>query len=213
MARLRLIAVFLLVINIYLTACADESPETSTLQAFIENISTSKSLKIKHEQKFMQCMLEMCPIEKFNSVKPHKIHIALLLPSSPPTDQVTTQTLAAILPVIELAIQNVKREKLLNDIELIVHPRDTKCSSTDGPLEAFELHYRGEADVFLGPICDYVLAPVARYASKWETSVISTSGLAAAFNYKVSQCFTMIITSSSLLSLCRRKRERVIFQT
>lgn len=189
MARLRLIAVILLlVINIYLTSCAEESPETSTLQAFIENISsTSKSINFKYEQQFMQCMKEMCPISKFNSVKPHKIHIALLLPSSPPKDQVTTQTLSAILPVIELAIQNVKHEKLLNDIELVVHPRDTKCSSTDGPLEAFELHYREEADVFLGPICDYVLAPVARYASKWETSVISTSGLAAAFNYKVSE--------------------------
>lgn len=54
-----------------------------------------------------------------------------------------------------------------------------------GPIAAFDLHNRQEADVFLGPICDYVLAPVARYANVWNRPVLTTGGLAAAFNYKV----------------------------
>lgn len=42
------------------------------------------------------------------------------------------------------------------------------------------------SDVFLGPIYDYVLAPVARYSGMWKIPVITTGGLAAAFQYKVS---------------------------
>lgn len=203
MAQFKLIAVILLVIKVYLTTC-DESLETSTLQAIIGNNQSSNGfLMIRNEEQFMQCMQKMCPLEKFSSIgspratnssDARKIHIALLMPSLPPTDQVNKQTLSAILPVIELAIQNVERQQLLNGYELIVHPRDTKCSSSIGPIEAFELHYRGEADVFLGPICDYVLAPVARYAAIWQTSVISTSGLAAAFNFKVSR---VLMTTST----------------
>jgi Receptor family ligand binding region len=201
MTRIRLIVVICFVINIYSITCDNVSLETSTLRGIIANSTNSSRdeglTMIRNEFKFMECMKKMCPLENFTSMKNtrvsdttqgQKIHIALLLPSQQPKDQVNTQTLSAILPVIELAIENVARQKLLNGFEMEIHPRDTKCSSSIGPIEAFELHNRGEADVFLGPICDYVLAPVARYAAVWETSVISTSGLAAAFNYKVSQC-------------------------
>lgn len=198
MARLKLL---LLVLNIYFVSCEIniDSEETSTLKSLIvsSNSSDDGFFMLRNEKQFLQCMHKMCPLQKFymmqnnqavNMSENEKIHIALLLPSLPPLDQVNTQTLPAILPVIELAIQNVKNRNLLNGYELIVHHRDTKCSSSIGPIEAFELHYNGNADVFLGPICDYVLAPVARYAAIWQTSVISTSGLAAAFNKKVSQC-------------------------
>lgn len=117
----------------------------------------------------------------------HQIHLAVLLPSKP-VDEVSersTQILATTLPVIELAIKAVKEKKILEGYELIIHYRDTQCSSTYGPMAAFDLYNRQEADAFLGPICDYVLAPVARYASVWQRPVLTTGGLAAAFNHKV----------------------------
>lgn len=117
----------------------------------------------------------------------HQIHLAVLLPSKPVDDlsERSTQILATTLPVIELAIQAVKEKRILDGYELIVHHRDTNCSSTIGPMAAFDLYNRQEADVFLGPICDYVLAPVARYASVWQRPVLTTGGLASAFNSKV----------------------------
>lgn len=119
--------------------------------------------------------------------KNHQIHLAVLLPSRPVDEmsERSTQILATTLPVIELAIRAVKEKRILNGYELIIHHRDTQCSSTFGPMAAFDLFNRQEADVFLGPICDYVLAPVARYASVWRRPVLTTGGLAAAFNNKV----------------------------
>lgn len=204
MAQSRVILLILtLVINICFITCDDNSIETSTLKDIISSANRTGGknnlgfISVRSEQEFMVCMHKKCPLERFYTIKKNvalsrtnetrKIHLALLLPSFPPTDQEDTQTiLSTILPVIELAIQQIEEQQLLSGIELLIHPRDTKCSSSIGPIEAFELHKQGEADVFLGPICDYVLAPVARYAAVWETSVISTGGLATAFNTKVS---------------------------
>lgn len=79
----------------------------------------------------------------------------------------------------------MKEQKILEGIELVIHSRDTGSSSTIGPMAAFDLYNRHEADVFLGPIADYVLAPVARYASVWGTPILTTGGLAGAFDNKV----------------------------
>jgi hypothetical protein len=156
------------------------------------SLSAVRTVEITNKWLQADCMVELCPLGKTyqKQLVPNEekeIHVGLLLPSKQQTDQINSQTLSTIMPVIDLAIENVKKQSLLNGYKLVVHPRDTQCSSTIGPLAAFELHNRKEADIFLGPICDYVLAPVARYASVWQKSVISTGGLAAAFNYKVSQ--------------------------
>lgn len=117
--------------------------------------------------------------------KSHQIHLGVLLPSKSEISERSTQVLDAILPVIELAIKAVKEKRILEGYDLIIHQRDTQCSSTIGPMAAFDLYNRQEADVFLGPICDYVLAPVARYASVWQRPVLTTGGLNSAFNHKV----------------------------
>ncbi|KZC11079.1 Atrial natriuretic peptide receptor 2 [Dufourea novaeangliae] len=40
------------------------------------------------------------------------------------------------------------------------------------------------ADAFLGPVCDYVIAPVARYAGVWRIPVLTAGGQAEAFRHK-----------------------------
>ncbi|XP_014203598.1 atrial natriuretic peptide receptor 1-like [Copidosoma floridanum] len=40
------------------------------------------------------------------------------------------------------------------------------------------------SDVFLGPVCEYVLAPVARYAGVWGIPVLTAGGQADAFRHK-----------------------------
>ena len=39
-------------------------------------------------------------------------------------------------------------------------------------------------DVFMGPVCPYVLAPVARFSGKWNIPVLTTGGQASTFRQK-----------------------------
>lgn len=119
----------------------------------------------------------------------HQIHLAVLLPSKPvdSTSEQSKLILSTTLPVIELAIKSVKEQGILDGYELLIHHRDTNCSSIFGPMAAFDMFNRQEADVFFGPICDYVIAPVARYAGVWDRPVLTTGGMAYAFNNKVSR--------------------------
>lgn len=39
--------------------------------------------------------------------------------------------------------------------------------------------------MFLGPVCPYVLAPVARYSGVWQTPIITTGGQVNTFRNKV----------------------------
>lgn len=159
--------------------------------------NSDSAVMITNQWHMNDCMTRNCrhgkyyktTSENISSVinKNHQIHLAVLLPSKPVDEmsERSTQILATTLPVIELAIRAVKEKRILDGYDLIIHHRDTQCSSIYGPLAAFDLYTREEADVFLGPICDYVLAPVARYAGVWQRPVLTTGGLAAAFNIKV----------------------------
>lgn len=45
-------------------------------------------------------------------------------------------------------------------------------------------HYYLFNDLFLGPVCPYVLAPVARYSGRWQVPVLTTGGQANTFRGK-----------------------------
>lgn len=158
------------------------------------NLNTAVMITSKWH--IQDCTVRNCHIGNFYETssrntaitnKNHQIHLGVLLPSRPVDEmsERSTQILATTLPVIELAIQSVKEKRILEGYDLVIHHRDTQCSSTIGPIKAFDLYNSDQADVFLGPICDYVLAPVARYAGVWQRPLLTTGGLASAFNNKV----------------------------
>ena len=64
---------------------------------------------------------------------------------------------------------------------------DTDCNSTTGPLQAVDMFYRRRPDLFLGPVCPYVLGPVSRFASIWSIPVFTTGGMNRAFRDKSSE--------------------------
>ncbi|CAG9793364.1 unnamed protein product [Diatraea saccharalis] len=68
--------------------------------------------------------------------------------------------------------------------KILVDYRDTACSSMEGPLAAFEFYINGSADAFIGPGCEYVIAPVARYAGPWGIPILTAGAQAHAFNFK-----------------------------
>ena len=50
-------------------------------------------------------------------------------------------------------------------------------------------------DVFMGPVCPYVLAPVARYSKVWKIPILTTSGLGVDFRDKAE--YPIISTSGT----------------
>ncbi|XP_028025177.1 atrial natriuretic peptide receptor 1 [Bombyx mandarina] len=109
------------------------------------------------------------------------VKLGVLLPADP--NQVFS--LVKVLPILEMAIPAVtKQDGPLPGWKILVDYRDTLCSSVEGPLAAFEFYVNGSADAFIGPGCEYVIAPVARYAGPWGIPVLTAGAQAEAFFYK-----------------------------
>lgn len=115
------------------------------------------------------------------------VKLGILLPS----DDLYPFSVNKVMPAIDLAIEEVNRTHLLPNHVLIKNVRDSKCSATIGPLEAIDLYVKGEVNVFIGPVCDYAVAPVARFAPSWFMPVISAGAPVKAFNDKKGEYKTL----------------------
>ena len=82
-------------------------------------------------------------------------------------------------PAIDFAINKVSKT-LLPGRRIRTHFADSKCDSKSAPLAAFEWSTKN-ASVFLGPVCDYSIAPVARYAPHWNIPVVTPGAMAHNF--------------------------------
>ncbi|KAL7634174.1 UNVERIFIED_CONTAM: hypothetical protein RMT77_015503 [Armadillidium vulgare] len=114
------------------------------------------------------------------------IDIAVLVPTEPP-DHFTPCSRERVMPAVQLAVEHLYEMELhgpLKEWNVKIHYMDTNCSSTYGPLAAVDLHFQSKADVFLGPVCEYALAPVCRFASVWDTPVLTPGGHPHAFDFK-----------------------------
>ncbi|XP_053658812.1 atrial natriuretic peptide receptor 2 [Anopheles marshallii] len=112
------------------------------------------------------------------------VKFAILLPEQP-SKRRDVRILSTVLPVIEMATRKVTAPGgLLQNLRIEIDHRDTQCSSTFGALGAFDIFLTRKPDVFFGPICDYVIAPIARYSSVWEIPLITSGGLTEAFSLK-----------------------------
>ncbi|CAC5359103.1 unnamed protein product [Mytilus coruscus] len=85
-----------------------------------------------------------------------------------------------IRPAIEIGIEKVQSKYYLPFIEINETYVDTECNAVIAPVEAFRAMNTG-TNVFFGPVCDYSLSPVARYAPFWKIPIISTGGFADDF--------------------------------
>lgn len=90
-----------------------------------------------------------------------------------PGDESQPFSLHKVVPAVLYAVQTLARQ---GGRAMEVLHRDTECSSTYGPLAAFSLYNSGLADVLLGPLCPYVLAPVARYSAVWGLPILTAAG-------------------------------------
>lgn len=86
-----------------------------------------------------------------------------------------------IAPAIQIALDTVRENGDLWNASFEVRYSDSECNSIKAPLAAFDFFRFDQAHVFLGPVCDYSLAPVARYSPYWDIPVISPGGMAHDF--------------------------------
>lgn len=125
----------------------------------------------RHERS--ACFKTDCP--RCQSLPHRNITIAVLAPN----DDSKPYSLNKVLPAISYAIESLQKmpqfRTVVNRGLSIIH-RDTNCSSVRGPLHAVDIYYSGTADVFFGPLCDYVLAPVARFSTVWDIPILTASG-------------------------------------
>lgn len=115
---------------------------------------------------------------------PDPIRLAVLAPS----DDKLPFSLQKVFPAAEYAVQTLVQK---SGRKMSVVYRDTKCHSAYGPLEAFALYKEGLADAFFGPVCPYVLAPVARYSTVWGVPLLTATGQIVNFDQKDPQYRTL----------------------
>ncbi|XP_077869594.1 atrial natriuretic peptide receptor 3-like [Saccoglossus kowalevskii] len=88
------------------------------------------------------------------------------------------------LPGIDIAVQSEFVRQILPNYELVVNYTDSECSLTIGPIRAIEFVMLQAVHVFLGPVCDYAAAPVARYTRYWNIPMLSAGTMSDHFNRK-----------------------------
>lgn len=93
-------------------------------------------------------------------------------------------SLQRVMPAIYYALENVKKLDLLPGTTLIPLMNDSQCSETIGPLAAIHFHMVKRVNVLLGPVCDYAVAPVARFSPHWNIPVLSAGALVTDFDNK-----------------------------
>lgn len=106
------------------------------------------------------------------------VNIIVLAPQNPSQRMFS---LNKIRPGVEIGIDHVRRCHLLPELNISVKFVDTNFSSRLAPIRAMQLMERKQAHLFLGPVYDYSLAPVARYAPHWAVPIISPGGFAHDF--------------------------------
>ena len=110
----------------------------------------------------------------------YDVQIVVLIPSG----KARLFSAMRIRPALRLAQREVEESGLLAGANITLSYGDSNCSARDAPILAFRYFIEQKVSVYLGPCCDYSLAPVARYAPVWNIPVISPGGLAHDFAQK-----------------------------
>src|SRR6218665_611669 len=106
-----------------------------------------------------------------------RVYIGVLLP----VDDDRQFSIQKCLPAIHHAFLSDFVKAVLPGFEFLTVNANSKCNAIAAPIEAFNMMAIEKVQVFFGPVCDYSLAPVARYSPTWDIPVISPGGMAHDF--------------------------------
>ncbi|XP_055873396.1 atrial natriuretic peptide receptor 1-like isoform X5 [Biomphalaria glabrata] len=124
---------------------------------------------------------------KTSLVESTVVYLAVLLPHG-------TQfpfTIMKARPAIDVTITRLQHKGIFTKDTVKVLYADSKCSSTYAPIEAFNFRSGHRINAFLGPVCDFALSPVGRYAAVWKTPIISPGGFSHTFQAEKKDFMTL----------------------
>ena len=117
-----------------------------------------------------------------------RVKIAVLLPFS----DHRLFSVHRVMPAIELALEYVNRTNLLPvNVSLTVKAANSRCSN-EAINEAFNFYLTKEVSVYLGPVCDYAVAPIARQMRYWQLPIITAGAMAGDFGRYKSTTFPLL---------------------
>ncbi|CAG5126255.1 unnamed protein product [Candidula unifasciata] len=100
---------------------------------------------------------------------------------------------AHVYPAMDIAIKKLGlQERLLPDHYFKVRYNDTKCHEAMGMNLAIQYYFHKQVDVFFGPVCDYVIAPVLRQLTFWNLPMITPGANAWGFVKDRKSMFPML---------------------
>ena len=119
-----------------------------------------------------------CGLTKTQERKHLKSKVGVILPY----DSSYSWSVKRVSPGIQYAVDGIHRNDLLADFQM--YYGDSQCSDTYGPLQAIDMYINRRAHVFLGPVCDYSVAPIARFSPHWNIPIITAGAHVSAFYNK-----------------------------
>uniref|UniRef100_A0A0C9PWJ7 NPR1_3 protein n=1 Tax=Fopius arisanus TaxID=64838 RepID=A0A0C9PWJ7_9HYME len=113
-----------------------------------------------------------------------ELRAAVLLPK----DTRFEISLTKVLPVLDLAVSDARRQKLLPDwLKLTFILSDDRCDATYAQIAAID-SYANCVHLFLGPACDYCVANVGRVVKFLNAPLLTTGGFTIDFTNKKTEC-------------------------
>lgn len=149
---------------------------------------TLKSVNLRMDKKYTVIMGKACFVLflvymhcEYVCARRH-VKLAVIAPSKS-----SMFSIQHVRPVIDYVTSRTRHMHAQHGLRFSVRFGDSKCNSADAAIKAFEFYMHHQVDVFVGPICDYSLAPVARYAPYWNIPIISPGGFAHDFGANKSE--------------------------
>lgn len=138
---------------------------------FAQTASNGSSAKL--QEKALASIVDT----SFKSAERIVIKVAVLLPYS----DTFLFSYGKVKPSIALAEKYLATRGITSGFSIKFLYGNSNCSPKNGPLRAFDFRRKEHVNCFIGPVCDYSLAPVSRYAPYWNIPVVSPGGLSHSF--------------------------------
>ncbi|KAH9512309.1 Nitrogen permease regulator 3 [Bulinus truncatus] len=117
------------------------------------------------------------------------VNILLMLPSN--NSYLFSQS--RLMPALQIALDTItSNATLLPHHQITVRYADTECNERVGMNHAISHYINKTVDVFLGPVCDYVVAPIIRQTYYWDLPLISIGANAREFITKRKQLYHLL---------------------
>ena len=115
----------------------------------------------------------------FSQKHPAKLPLQIQMGILAPNTSTHPFNLKLALIAIKLAMKKLKNTSRI--FSIFIKQADTLCNPSEASIHAYNFYKKDKVHVLLGPVCEYSLAPVARFARYWNLAVMTPGGMSGKF--------------------------------